>query len=100
LASLRIMATELAIPLVRGDDEAIRITVPFTLQEWMRYQGQLPKEVGPKARWMPGVSAKQGSNPVLVVKSLGWSGQDQVTYVLKLFTGLSTIRAKLMATAG
>jgi transcription-repair coupling factor (superfamily II helicase) len=100
LAQLRIMATDLGIPLVRGDDESIRISVPFGLQEWMRYQAQLPDAIGKKARWIPGVSAKQGSQATLTVKSLTMSGADQVDYLLSLFRGLRTIRAKLMAKVG
>jgi transcription-repair coupling factor (superfamily II helicase) len=96
LAQLRIMATDMAIPLVRGDDEAIRITVPFSLQEWMRYQAQLPENIGKKARWIPGVSARQGSNPILVVKTAAMDGLAQLTYMLGLFRGLRRIQAKLL----
>ena len=96
LAQLRIMATDLAIPLVRGDDEMIRLTVPFGLQEWMRYQAQLPENIGKKARWIPGVSAKQGSQATLTVRNLGMTGAEQIDYLLALFRGLRTIRAKLM----
>jgi transcription-repair coupling factor (superfamily II helicase) len=91
LVRLRILATELKIPQVRADDEALRITVPYTLQEWMFLQKQLPPEIGKKARWVPGITSKQGSLPVLLVKLLGMDGEDQVEYLTQLFTHLSKI---------
>ncbi len=91
LVRLRIMATELKIPQVRADDESLRITVPYTLQEWLYLQKQLPVAIGKKARWVPGVTSKQGSLPVLIVKHLGMTGEDQVEFLTELFTHLLKI---------
>ncbi len=99
LVRLRLMATELGVPQVRADDEYIRISVPYTLQEWMALQKQLPAEVGRKARWMPGVTSKQGSLPVLLVKHLGMSGEDQVAYLMELLQGMLKVRAELLKPA-
>jgi transcription-repair coupling factor (superfamily II helicase) len=97
LVRLRLMATELGIPLVRSDEEYIRINVPFTLQEWMKYQAKLPPEIGKKARWVPGISSKQGSLPVLLVKHLLMEGKDQVDYLRELLKGLLKIKHELMS---
>ena len=91
LVRLRILATELRIPQVRADDEALRISAPYTLQEWLFLQRQLPEDLGRKARWSPGITSKQGSLPVLAVKHLGMDGEDQVDYLLRLFGRLSGI---------
>lgn len=91
LVRLRILATELKIPQVRTDDESLRITVPYTLQEWLFLQKQLPPEIGRKARWVPGVTSKQGSLPVLLIKLLGMTGEDQVELLKTLFTHLVRI---------
>lgn len=91
LVRLRIMATELRIPQVRADDESLRITVPYTLQEWMYLQKQLPADIGRKARWVPGVTSKQGSLPVLTVRLLGMTGEDQVEFLMDLFKHLLKI---------
>ena len=91
LVRLRIMATELKIPQVRADDEALRITIPYSLQEWMFLQKQLPVAIGRKARWVPGVTSKQGSLPVLLIKHLGMSGEDQVDFLMEMFTHLLKI---------
>jgi transcription-repair coupling factor (superfamily II helicase) len=88
LVELRIMATDMGIPLVRADDDAIRISVPFGLQEWMKFQNQLPKNLASKTRWVPALSSKQGSLPVVVVKHLGMDGEDQVNFLMELFTQL------------
>jgi len=88
---LRIMATALKIPQVRADDESLRITVPYNLQEWLFLQKQLPVAVGRKARWVPGVTSKQGSLPVLIVKLLGMTGEDQVDFLMELFSHLLKI---------
>jgi hypothetical protein len=76
---------------VRADDEALRISIPYNLQEWLFLQKQLPNDIGKKARWVPGVTSKQGSLPVLLVKHLGMDGEDQVEYLTQLFTHLSKI---------
>jgi transcription-repair coupling factor (superfamily II helicase) len=91
LVRLRIMATALKIPQVRADDESLRITVPYNLQEWLFLQKQLPVAVGRKARWVPGVTSKQGSLPVLIVKLLGMTGEDQVDFLMELFSHLLKI---------
>lgn len=91
LVRLRIMATALKIPQVRADDESLRIAVPYTLQEWLYLQKQLPVAIGRKARWVPGVTSKQGSLPVLIVKLLAMSGEDQVDFLMELFTHLLKI---------
>jgi transcription-repair coupling factor (superfamily II helicase) len=96
LVRLRLLATELGVPLVRADEEYLRISVPFSLQEWLKYQGLLPKHIGPKARWIPGISSKQGSMPVLLVKHLTMDGSDQVQFIRELFEGLKKIRESLV----
>lgn len=94
LIRLRILATELGIPQVRADDEYLRISVPYSLQEWLYIQRQLPDEVGKKARWVPGVTSKQGSLPVLLVKHLTMDGEDQVRFLNILFSHLKkTVQA-------
>jgi transcription-repair coupling factor (superfamily II helicase) len=100
LVQLRLMATELDIPLVRTDDESLRINVPFSLQEWMKYQAQLPPAIGKKARWVPGVTSKQGSTPVLLVKLVGMDGEDQVDFLMELFKGLKAIKQGLLQGVG
>lgn len=91
LVRLRILATELKIPQVRADDEYLRISVPYTLQEWMFLQKQLPPDVGRKARWVPGVTSKQGSLPVLLVKQIAMTGDEQVEFLMEMFTHLVRI---------
>jgi len=97
LVKLRILGTELGITMVRGDDEAIRISVPYTLQEWMYLQNHMPAEIGRKARWMPSVASKQGSKPVLLVKHIAMTGEEQVAYLMMLFTHIQKIRDEALA---
>ncbi|MEB3286303.1 MAG: transcription-repair coupling factor [Vampirovibrionales bacterium] len=91
LVRLRIMATELSIPLVRADEEYLRISVPYTLQEWMYLQKQLPADLGRKARWVPGVTSKQGSTPTLLIKHLGMDADEQVAFIMEFFKHLKKI---------
>lgn len=99
LIRLRILATALDIPQVRADDDYLRITVPYTLQEWLYLQKQLPPEIGRKARWVPGVTSKQGSLPVLLIKLVGMTGEEQVEYLAELMSHLQKIVAKTSASA-
>lgn len=68
LVRLRILATELKIPTIREDGEFIRLSVPYSLKEWMQYQAKLPPEMGNKVRWVPAVTSREGSLPVLLAK--------------------------------
>lgn len=94
LVRLRIMATDLNIPLVRADEEFLRISVPYTLQEWMYLQKNLPADLGRKARWVPGVTSKQGSHPTLIVKHVGMTADDQVEFLMAFFQKLKPLIEK------
>lgn len=91
LVRLRIMATEMKIPTVREDQEYLRVTVPYPLKEWMQLQAKLPPEIGNKARWVPGVTSKEGSMPVLLIKQESLRTIDQVTYVETLLEHLKKL---------
>lgn len=91
LVRLRIWATDLSIPLVRADEDYIRINVPYTLQEWMFLQNKLPPQMARKARWIPAVTSKQGSLPTLIIKHLGMDADDQVEFLTTLFQQLQKI---------
>ncbi|MEM0951215.1 MAG: transcription-repair coupling factor [Cyanobacteria bacterium P01_H01_bin.74] len=97
LIRIRIMAAALNIPQVRTDDDVLKITVPFSLQEWMYLQRQLPDKLAKKARWVPGVASRQGSQPVLVIKLLGMSGEEQVAFLMDLFPRLQKLIEKVPA---
>jgi hypothetical protein len=99
LVQLRLLATEMGIPMVRSDDEYLRIGAPFTLQEWMYLQKHLPDDIGRKARWMPGVKSQQGTNAMLLVKTQRMDGDDMVDYLMALFKGIQGIRNQLAAKA-
>ncbi len=91
LVQLRITATDLNITSVREDQEYLRISVPYSLKEWMQYQAKLPPEIGGKARWVPAVTSREGSQPVLLVKQVAMKGSDQVQYLETLFDHLRTL---------
>jgi hypothetical protein len=40
---------------------------------------------------VPGVTSKQGSLPVLLIKHVGMDGEDQVEFLMELFGHLSKI---------
>lgn len=99
LVQLRLLATQLGISQVRADDEYIRISVPYTLKEWMLLQQKLDPKLGKKARWVPGVKSSLGSSPVLLVKHRLMDGEDQVNYLMQLFTEIKAIIKALHAQA-
>lgn len=88
LVKLRIMATALGIPSVREDQEFIRVSVPYPLKEWMQYQAKLPPEIGNKARWVPAVTSREGSLPVLLIKNVLMKGSDQLSFIETLLEKL------------
>ena len=89
LARLRVQASELGIPLVRSDDEMMRISAPYTLQDWLAWQKKLPKKFA-KMRWVAAVrTSSETGLPTLQLKHMGlMSGQDMVEYLLDLFKRL------------
>ncbi len=94
LVKLRLMGTELGFTMVRSDDQHLRVSVPYTLQEWMFLQNKMPAELGKKARWIPAVTSSQGSLPCLLIKHLTMDGEDQVEYLMDLFKEIIAIKKK------
>lgn len=99
LVKLRLLATELRIAVVRADDDSIRISVPLTLQEWMFLQSRIDPKLSKKARWVPAVKSKQGALPVLLVKHRLMDGNDQVDYLMALFTDMKRVKDDVLAEA-
>jgi transcription-repair coupling factor (superfamily II helicase) len=103
LARLRIMATDMALPLVRTDDEYLRVSVPYSLQEWMKLQSKLPPALGNKLRWVAPVRSMETSMPTLLAKATMMSGAEQVAFLTKLFRGLESalndVQSELAASA-
>ena len=101
LVQLRLWANDLDIPMVRADAESVRVTVPYSLQEWMKLQSKLKPAIAKRTRWIPGVSSSQGSQPVVLVKHSGMDGEEQVSFLMDLFRALkkeiTAIQAKLVA---
>lgn len=92
LARLRVMATDLAIPLVRTDEEHLRITAPYTLQQWMGIQANLPAKATKGMRWVAGVRTLDSSLPSLQLRLLGMDGAEQVKFLTTLFEGLKQLK--------
>ena len=92
LARLRIMATQLDIPLVRCDDEDyLRISVGYGLQDWLKIQAKLPAKLGKKLRWVAAVATRSDSKPTLLCKAELMDGTEQVKFLLELFKALMKI---------
>lgn len=94
LVKLRIQATELGIPWVREDEEHLKIAIPYTLQEWLKIQATLPPDIGKKARWVPGMTAKVGSTRTLLVKQGIMKGKDQLAFLATLFDRIQAFQQK------
>jgi transcription-repair coupling factor (superfamily II helicase) len=89
LARLRIQATVLNIPLVRGDDESMKITVPFGLKQWMALQDALPKGMANKLRWVAPARAVEGQSlATLQYRHMGASGERLMQFTTDLFQAL------------
>lgn len=85
LVQLRILATSLGIPVIREDDSEMRITIPYNLQEWLAIQAKMPNELGRIARWMPPVTAKEASQPLLAIRQLSLRNYDDKLDFLEQF---------------
>jgi transcription-repair coupling factor (superfamily II helicase) len=95
LARLRIQSTLLEIPLVRSDDEWMKISVPYGLKQWMSLQNQLPNGLASKLRWVAPARAVEGQSlATLHFKHMGASGERLMTFITQLFQGLLELKAK------
>ncbi len=93
LARLRIQATELGIPLVRCDEELLRISVAFSLKQWMSLQQVLPGHLASKLRWLAPAKAHEGhSLATLHYKHMGSSGERLLVFVTDLFKALLELK--------
>jgi transcription-repair coupling factor (superfamily II helicase) len=97
LTRLRIQATDLTIPMVRSDDEYLRISVPYTLQQWMKLQQQMPPALGQKLRWVAGVRTNENSSATLLYRLNGMDGLKQLKLVTELFGALKPLITQLKA---
>lgn len=88
LVKLRILATELAIPMIRENDEEMRFSVSYGLQEWMALQAIMPPELGRIARWLPPATAKEGSSCVLAIRQLNLHSFNKLDFVEQFLTHL------------
>jgi transcription-repair coupling factor (superfamily II helicase) len=94
LARLRVQATELAIPMVRSDDELLRITVPYTLKLWMGLQSKLPAKLATKLRWTAPANTTIGgvALPLLQYKHMGATSEALMSFVAQLFKELLALQ--------
>ncbi len=99
LVKMRITATELNFSMIREDSEFLRISVPFTLKEWMQFQSKLPPEIGNKARWVPAVTSREGSQPVLLIKRGLMTTQDQMTFLETFLEKMKVLTKEAAVTA-
>ncbi|MFM7467887.1 MAG: transcription-repair coupling factor [Vampirovibrionales bacterium] len=83
LTQIRIRATELGIPLIRQEEEFLRIHIQLELKQWLEIQAKLPAELGKQFRWLAPIrtgtrssAVTHGSMPSLVAKTLGKSGKE------------------------
>jgi transcription-repair coupling factor (superfamily II helicase) len=91
LVKLRILATELGIPVIRENDEELRFYVHYGLQDWMTLQAKMPPDIGKIARWLPPATAKEGSTPILAVKQLSLRRFDKLEFVERFLTALGQL---------
>lgn len=91
LIHLRILATSLGFPAIREDQEYLRISVPYSLQIWLKYQSKLPPEIGNKARWVPAVTSREGSYPILLIKKTAMTSADLMQYLETLLEKLKLL---------
>ncbi|MFN7310566.1 MAG: transcription-repair coupling factor [Vampirovibrionales bacterium] len=95
LARLRVQSTELDIPLVRTDEEQLKISVPYGLKQWMHLQQLLPVGIAPKLRWVAPAKSNEGhSFATLHFKHMGASGERLLQFVTELFKALLDLKKK------
>ncbi len=94
LARLRIQATALNIPLVRSDEESLKISVAYGLKQWMALQQQLPTATASKLRWVAPAKANEGhSLATLHYKHMGASGERLLLFITDLFKALLALQS-------
>jgi hypothetical protein len=93
LARLRVQSTELEIPLVRSDEEQLKISVSYGLKQWMSLQQILPTGMASKLRWVAPAKSNEGhSFATLHYKHMGASGERLLQFVTDLFRALLDLK--------
>jgi transcription-repair coupling factor (superfamily II helicase) len=82
LTQIRIRATALGIPLIRQEEEFLRVHIQLELKQWLEIQAKLPEDLGKQFRWLAPIrtgtrssAMTHGSMPSLVTKTLGKTGK-------------------------
>ena len=85
---LRLLASHANVQSIKPDLQGVRLYVQFRLQQWLPVQTRLPKHLGNRTTYKPGIAGGQGSSPYILVKSLGDEPEDQLTLLEELLTAM------------
>jgi len=88
---LRLIAAKANIQAIKPDMSGIRLYVPFRLQQWMPIQANLPKTLGSRTTYKPGIAGGQGSSPYILVKSQSDEPEEQLELLEQLIEAMANI---------
>ncbi len=87
---LRLLAAAANVQSIKPDMQGMRLYVPFRLQQWMPLQARLPKHLGSRTTYKPGIAGGQGSSPYILVKAQGDEPEEQLNLLEDLLQSMAT----------
>lgn len=88
VVKLRLLAAAANVQSIKPDMQGMRLYVPFRLQQWMPIQARLPKHLGSRTTYKPGIAGGQGSSPYILVKAQGEEPEDQLNLLQDLLQAI------------
>lgn len=85
---LRLLAAAANVQAIKPDMQGMRLLVPFRLQQWMPIQARLPKHLGSRTTYKPGIAGGQGSLPYILVRAQGEEPEEQLNLLEDLLQAM------------
>lgn len=85
---LRLLASIAKIQQIKPDMQGLRMMVNYRLQQWLPIQNNLPKQLGSKTIYKPGIAGGQGSSPYVIVKAEGLGPEEQLDLIQDLLSAM------------
>jgi transcription-repair coupling factor (superfamily II helicase) len=92
IVRLRLLAAKASVAGIKPDPQssvnAIRLSVPYRLQQWLPIQARLPKHLGSRTTYKPGSSGGHGTTPYILVRAHGLSPVEQLDLLEELVSAM------------
>jgi len=86
VVKLRLLANKAGVSAVKPDQQGMRLSVAFRLQQWLPIQSRLPKHLANRTTYKPGTAGGHGPTPYVLVKASELSPAEKLDLLEELLS--------------